>query len=76
MCIRDRSRKVREFSTAMYVLHPLGIGLVRGTAKLLGLGEMLIENSVLHFIVVLALSALLSAPCLLRLCLLYTSRCV
>ena len=51
----------------MYVLHPLCIVLVRGAAKLLGLGEMLIENSVLHFIVVLALSALLSAPCLLRL---------
>lgn len=51
----------------MYVLHPLCIVLVRGAAKLLGLGEMLIENIVLHFIVVLALSALLSAPCLLRL---------
>lgn len=64
---KGESRKVREFSTAMYVLHPLCIVLVRGAAKLLGLGEMLIENSVLHFIVVLALSALLSAPCLLRL---------
>lgn len=61
---KGESRKVREFSTAMYVLHPLCIVLVRGAAKLLGLGEMLIENSVLHFIVVLALSALLSAPCL------------
>lgn len=64
---KGESRKVREFSTAMYVLHPLCIVLVRGAAKLLGLGEMLIENSVLHFIVVLALSALLSALCLLRL---------
>lgn len=64
---KGESRKVREFSTAMYVLHPLCIVLVRGAAKLLGLGEMLIENSVLHFIVVLALSVLLSAPCLLRL---------
>ena len=49
---KGESRKVREFSTAVYVLHPLCIVLVRGAAKLLGLGEMLIENSVLHFIAV------------------------
>ena len=63
---RGACRKVRTFSTAMYVLHPLCIVLVRGAAKVLGLEEMLIENSVLHFVAVLALSALLSAPWLLR----------
>ena len=36
---KGESRKVREFSTAMYVLHPLCIVLVRGAAKLLGLCE-------------------------------------
>ena len=59
-------RKVRTFSTAMYVIHPLCIVLVRGAAKVLGLEEMLIGNSLLHFVAVLALSALLSAPWLLR----------
>lgn len=63
---RGACRKARTFSTAMYVLHPLCIVLVRGAAKLLGLEKMLIENHVLHFVAVLALSALLSAPCLLR----------
>ncbi|MGI6029440.1 MAG: serine racemase VanT catalytic subunit [Candidatus Heteroscillospira sp.] len=63
---RGECRKARGFSTAMYMLHPLCIVLVRGAAKVLGLEEMLIENSILHFIAVLALSALLSAPCLLE----------
>ncbi len=59
-------RKIRGFSAAMYVLHPLCIVLVRGAAKVLGLEEWLVGNSLLHFVAVLALSALLSAPCLLR----------
>ena len=64
---RGECRNARAFSAVLYVIHPLCIVLVRGAAKVLGLGEMLIENSVLHLIAVLALSALLSAPCLLRL---------
>ena len=63
---RGECRKIRGFSAAMYVLHPLCIVLVRGAAKVLGLEEWLVGNSLLHFVAVLALSALLSAPCLLR----------
>ena len=59
-------RRARTFSTVIYVIHPLCIVLVRGVAKVLGLEELLIENSILHFAAVLTLSALLSAPCLLK----------
>ena len=55
----------RAFSAAVYVVHPLCIVLVRGAAKVLGLEALLVENSVLHFAAVLALSGLLAAPCLL-----------
>lgn len=58
-------RGARAFSAAVYVVHPLCIVLVRGAAKVLGLEALLVENSVLHFAAVLALSGLLAAPCLL-----------
>ena len=63
---RGECRKARAFSTVLYVIHPLCIVLVRGAAKVLGLEELLIVDSVFHFVAVLALSTLLSAPCLLR----------
>ncbi len=59
-------RRARTFSMLVYLLHPLCIVLVRGLAKPLGLGGLLIEDHLLHFAAVLALSALLSAPCLLH----------
>ncbi len=59
-CNRGQRPVLRRVSVLMYVLHPWCIILVRGGAKAVGLTELLVDNALIHFIVVLALSALLS----------------
>lgn len=63
---RGECKGARTFSMMMYLIHPLCIVLIRGLAKVLGLEGLLIEHSLIHFVGVLALSALLSSVCLLR----------
>lgn len=55
-----QDRAARRFSAAFYVAHPWCIVLVRGGAKLLSLEKQLVENSLGHFLAVLALSSLLA----------------
>lgn len=56
---------VASFTTWIYLLHPLGIILVRGGAKA-GKLPVLIENSLLHFLAVVLVSMVLAAGgCLL-----------
>lgn len=52
---------LREWSMLIYVLHPMVIVLVRGAAKLLRAQKWLVENSLVHFLAVAALSCALSA---------------
>lgn len=52
---------LRKCSMLVYVLHPMMIVLVRGAAKLLRVQKWLVENSLVHFIAVAALSAAVSA---------------
>ncbi len=47
---------LRECSMLVYVLHPMAIVLVRGAAKLLRAQKWLVENSLVHFLAVAALS--------------------
>lgn len=51
---------LRPLSTAVYLLHPLVIVLVRAVAKLWGLTEFLVANSVGHYLAVCLGSVLLS----------------
>ena len=54
-----------NFSLLVYVLHPAVIIAVRGAARILGLWEMLVENSVGHYAAVCAATGLISALLLL-----------
>ncbi|MGB8453798.1 MAG: serine racemase VanT catalytic subunit [Anaerocolumna sp.] len=47
---------LRTISMAVYTIHPFIIILVRGFAKILGLGRFLIDNSILHYLAVCILS--------------------
>lgn len=49
-------KRARRVSLLLYLLHPWSIVLVRGGAKLVKLGSLLVENSVVHFFAVLALT--------------------
>ncbi len=48
----------KDWSLAVYILHPLMIILLRGVAKALGMFDILIENSFIFFFGVLILSSL------------------
>lgn len=54
------SRRLRTISTWIYIFHPLVIVLVRGVAKPIGLTGLLVENSLVHYLTVCALSLLLA----------------
>lgn len=47
----------RIISTWIYLIHPLFIVVVRGTAKVTGLVGVLVQNSLIHYLAVSALSA-------------------
>lgn len=49
-------KKLRNLSLLIYIIHPAIIVVVRGFAKLIGLQELLIDNSIIHFFAVAAVS--------------------
>lgn len=46
-------KKFRNISMIVYIIHPLVIILVRGFSKVINLQDILVNNSIIHFIVVL-----------------------
>ena len=54
------AKAVRTLSMGMYIIHPWCIVLVRGLAGALGVTVLCVENALVHYLLVLFLSALLS----------------
>lgn len=50
----------RELSMYIYILHPLCIVVVRGAAGVLKMSELLVEQSLIHYLAVVLVSVLLS----------------
>ena len=46
------NKKLRELSTTIYIMHPLFIIVVRGIAKIVHLQDLMIDNSVIHYLLV------------------------
>lgn len=63
---QGQRKELRTFAALVFILHPWCIVLVRGAARALRLETLLIDNSLVHFFAVLALSAALSSICFLR----------
>ncbi|EMS73172.1 serine racemase VanT catalytic subunit [Ruminiclostridium cellobioparum] len=59
-CRGKAEKKLRTLSMLIYIVHPMCIIVVRGFAKAVNLTELLIDNSMLHFIAVLSISILCS----------------
>lgn len=55
-----RKRRLRSLSLIVYIVHPMMIVAVRMAAKLLGWERLLIDNSLVHYFAVSALSAALA----------------
>lgn len=49
---------LRSLTTWIYILHPIMIIVVRGAGKILNLTELLVDNSLIHYIAVTVLSVL------------------
>lgn len=52
------NRKLRTASTVVYIVHPLSIVLLRGYAGYFDLWALLVENSLLHYAAVCAISVI------------------
>ncbi len=59
-CKGKAKKQLRTLSMLIYIVHPLCIIVVRGFAKAVSLTSLLIDNSMIHFIAVLAASILCS----------------
>ncbi len=59
---RGRMRWARSMALLVYIIHPLAIIALRGVARPLGLWEELIDDSVVNFLAVCALSAVVALP--------------
>lgn len=46
-------RSIRDISMIVYIIHPLVIILIRGFSKVFKLQNILVDNSIIHFVVVL-----------------------
>lgn len=46
-------RSIRDVSMIVYIIHPLVIILIRGFSKVVKLQNILVDNSIIHFVVVL-----------------------
>lgn len=55
-----RHRSLGDISLMIYIIHPWNIVLTRGLGKRIGAEGLLIENSVMHFIVVTGLSIMMA----------------
>lgn len=59
LCVRgEGSRQLRSLSLWVYLIHPICIILVRGGAKVLGMTGLFVENSLVHFLAVCAVSVM------------------
>ncbi len=56
-CRGKRKAWLRDMSLIIYIIHPMAIVFVRAAAKLLKLQDLLIYNSVVHFLAVSVISA-------------------
>lgn len=53
-------KSLRTISTWIYVIHPFAIVVIRGAAKITGLVDVLVENSLIHYLAVCSLSVAFS----------------
>jgi len=53
---------LRRWALAVYVVHPLCVILIRGGAKAVGLTGLLVDNSPVHYLAVVCLSAVIALP--------------
>lgn len=56
----ENNKKLRSIATIIYIIHPMFIVLIRGVAKVIHLENLMIENSIIHYILVVISSVIFS----------------
>lgn len=59
-CNNENNKKLRNVSTTIYIMHPIFIIAVRGIAKVMKLEQIMIYNSVVHYLLVVIITVLFS----------------
>ena len=57
---QENRKNLRNISTIMYITHPVFIIVVRGVAKVMHLENIMVENSLIHYILVVILTVVFS----------------
>lgn len=56
----ENNKKIRNISTTIYIMHPIFIILIRGVAKVIHLQNIMIENSLINYILVVIATIIFS----------------
>lgn len=56
----ENNKKLREIATIIYIIHPIFIIIVRGAGKVLHLENLMIDNSLIHYLLVVISSVIFS----------------
>lgn len=56
----ENNKKLRNVSTTIYIMHPIFIIVVRGIAKVIKLEQIMINNSIVHYLLVVIITVLFS----------------
>lgn len=56
----ENNKKLRSISTTIYIMHPIFIILIRGVAKVVHLQNIMIDNSVINYILVVISTVIFS----------------
>lgn len=56
----ENNKKIRNIATIIYIIHPMFIIFIRGVAKVINLENIMIENSVINYILVVISTVIFS----------------
>jgi serine/alanine racemase len=56
----ENNKKIRNISTTIYIMHPIFIILIRGVARVIHLQNIMIENSLINYILVVIATIIFS----------------
>lgn len=57
---QENNKMLRNIATTIYIIHPMFIILIRGVAKIIHLENLMIENSLIHYLLVVISSIVCS----------------
>ncbi|MCI8621899.1 MAG: acyltransferase family protein [Clostridia bacterium] len=57
---KENNKTLRNIATVIYIIHPIMIILIRGASKIVNLESIMVENSLIHYVLVVISSLIFS----------------